>query len=154
MTTRLVDIYTTLAAMPVTLDSSAVPVRDLHQLLDAVYNTDTPVRLLFPPGAWTGTRSTFTPLTLAGGRGTVVHTLVDLFLLKPAGASEGLEVEMPALTAYIAAYNRAMLVTGFRLGHAATVESMTLEPTVVAYPAGSTTQYYAVEVRLTVKELV
>jgi hypothetical protein len=158
MATRIDAIFDALADMDVLFQRvaggsySVVPVYNIDDLPEAIYETDLPRRLLLTLGTRTEARS-ITPVTLSGSAATIGWKITDLFLLKPVGAGAGIATEAPTLLRYIKAYVDACQSIGFKLARVSTMQNMAFEMIVAEYPAGSEAFFFAVEVTNFITEI-
>ena len=152
MASRIDEIFAALAQVPVAFNNAVVTTFNIDELPESVDNRHTPCRLLIPLGTRAEARS-ITPITINGEVATIAWRATDLFLMKPVGLTGGIAAEAPNLVAYMQAYVNAMQMVGFRLLSSAQIENMAFEPTITPFPTSGNTQFFAIEVSLTIKEI-
>lgn len=150
MSSQLRAIYTAIANMDVLSGGAVVTAYDVSDLPASVPSGALPVRLLMPlSGESAGLNGR--PMSVGGfGRGSVINwQIVDLLLHTPA-AQNKLDVIVPALVDYQVAYMEAMM----RL----TMPSVAVTALDVGFSVGvysyANTEYYGVETRLSIREIV
>ena len=157
MATRIDLIFQSLVDVDVLFDETGdstyevVPSYNIDMLPETIIEDDTPCRLLLALGTRAEARS-IVPVTLNGSVASIGWRITDLFLLKPAGATQGLSAEVPTLLRYVKANFDALQGVGFKLARVSTIENVTYEMDVFEYPRGSRKYFFGVEVTIFVKE--
>lgn len=144
-------IYPAIGNMSVSLNSAVVDVFNLDALPNSIQTAHLPCRLLLPTNQMLTGRNAKPATFSTSGLWSVTWNVVDLVLLEAAGQTRGLLDVAGDIIEYQAAYLTAL--SALAIGGGITVEGAQLDPGVFAYPAGTASMFFGVQVTVNVKEL-
>lgn len=152
MSSNILTIYDQIAATSITVNGTAVTVKDADQLPNRVASADLPIRLITPISGF-GVEGAQTDSVWAGGSGSTVRQvewqIFDVMLWKPIALDVGVKAWAKELLAYSREYFdmlEDLTLTG------AVYLDANLTHSVIEYPLLSGVFYAGVRATLTIRE--
>ncbi len=152
MSDELFD-YLALKAMTVNTDTASPRVLGLDELPGNVPTDICPVRLLLPFGAGEneGTMIDYT----SGNNAFINWKIIDIFLLRPVDAGEGIHTAADVLVAYARKYIKVCILNRFLDdAHVLEIKAVTAKPGIIEYPSSSGQYFHGCLCTLTIREAV
>lgn len=150
MASQLLATYNAIAAIDISVNSVTLPVIGADQGKGTVKQT--PTRILSPLHDRDENRG-MSKITF-GNNAIVPRVISDLCLYAPVTEGSGIEYYVPFLLEYQEAYENAV-IANFGLGlRGVTVQNVSLEIGVYAYPAVAGKWYYGVKAEWSINEVL
>lgn len=141
----LSDVLNGLASIDVVVSGSTIAVQNpVSRAMQRVRNAN--FRYLLPLSSTSATSSQRT----LGGRSLRVYSIEDVYIYRPVTEGSGIEGALSALLGYMTAYESAILSSNPTAS--SSVKSIEMIPSVLTYPAGTSSQFFGVSCKLQIEE--
>ncbi len=151
MGSQLPSIISAIAALPITVSGTVVPVRFGSALRDSAELPDIPLRILAAPTRATGGKTKVTTLGGAGHLLDLEWMITDVSLLRYVGTGLGLQdIGQVYIDAYCSIVDTARMISSSTYS----LQRIDLLNGVTEYPQGSGAQYHSITTIYTIREIV